>query len=183
MRNGSDSWVMVPPSASTSPGHGGDLVGLRIREIDHREFHARAVFRVVLGFALLEAHVAGDGEQIGGEAAGEHDDEAEVDELDAEFAPGPTEAADVRGDQIHQQHRADQVAAGKHRDAEAAGGRGPPDEPALEILFLDEIQAEAHLRQGSGKDQHQRRGQTKMVRRSEEMPPNKRVRAVIIRVG
>ena len=71
------------------------------------------------------------------------------------------EAADVGGDQIHQQHRADQVAAGKHRDFETAGCRGPPDEPALEILFLDEIQAEPHLRQRPGKHQHQRRGETK----------------------
>ena len=172
MRNGSDSWVMVPPSASTSPGTAVTWSVSGSRLIDHREFHAHAVFRVVFGFALLEAHVAGDREQIGGEAAGEHDDEAEVGELDAEFAPGPAEAADVRGDQVHQQHRADQMAAGKHRDAEAAGRRATTRRTSFgNIVPGRNNRPKRTCASVPAKTSTRAAARQNKVRRSEEMPP------------
>ena len=47
-----------------------------------------------------EQRVISSKSKIGGKSAGEHDDESQMGELDAELAPGPTEAADVGGDQV-----------------------------------------------------------------------------------
>jgi len=136
------------------------LLHFRITVIDQREFHAHAVLGVVLGFSLLDAHVAVDREQVGGQSTGQHDDDADVDELDAEFFPTPDVAGDQRGDQVDEQQRADEMAAGKRRDAEVSRGRGPPDDPALEIGFLHQIEAHLHLRQGAGENQHESGGET-----------------------
>ena len=71
----------------------------------------RGFFGIIPGLALVESHVAFDREQIGEQTAGEHDDEAGMGEMNAEFAPGPTKTFGVSGDQIDEQHRADEMSA------------------------------------------------------------------------
>ena len=66
----------------------------------------------------------------------------------------------VRGDQIDEQHRADEMAAGKNWNLEAATLRRPPDKQALEITLLRFVNAEMNLRKRAGKDEHHGRGQT-----------------------
>ena len=96
-----------------------------------------------------------------------------MDELDARFAPGPRETADHGGDQIGEQNRPEQMAAGNVGDAgnrevmgkdavtETAGRRSPPNEPALEKPLLDAIVAVLRYGQRADKDEHQGGRQTK----------------------
>ena len=101
-----------------------------------------------------------DREQIGEQSAGQHDDEAGVGQMDAELAPAPAETFHMSGDQIDEQDAADQMTAGKNRDAESASFRRPPDKQALEIALLRFVNPEMHLGERPGEDQRHRRGQT-----------------------
>ena len=95
-----------------------------------------------------------DREQIGEQTARQHDDESGVSQMNAEFAPGPAKTFPVRSDQINQQHRTDEMPAGKNRNFEAATFRRPPNEQALEIALLRFVNAEMDLRERAGEDEH-----------------------------
>src|SRR5262249_26570317 len=91
-------------------------------------------------------------------------------EMDAEFAPGPAETFRVRGDEIDQQHRANQMPPGKNRDLEASPFRRPPHEHALEITLLRLVNPEMHLRDRASKNQRHPRCEThnRQLQRSNE---------------
>jgi hypothetical protein len=74
------------------------LIELGIGRFDDGELVAPGVFRIIFRFAVVQAHVTLDREEIGEEAAGEHDDEAGVGQMDAKFAPGPAKTFRVRRD-------------------------------------------------------------------------------------
>ena len=59
----------------------------------------------------------------------------------------PAETFRVRRDEIDEQHRTDEMAAGKNRNLEAASFRRPPDEHALKITLLRFVNPEMNLRQ------------------------------------
>src|SRR5262249_7632848 len=81
-------------------------------------------------------------------------------EMDAEFAPGPAETFRVRGEEIDQQHRANQMAAGKNGDLKASSIRRPPHEHALKITLLRLVNPEVHLRDRASKNQRHPRCET-----------------------
>ncbi len=138
-------------------GNCGFQFELRIAVIrtGHHQFHDVEFFRVVLGLSLVEAHPAFDREQVGHQAAGQHDDQSRVGELDARLAPGPAEPPDVGRNEVEQQDPADEMAAGKNRNPEpVAANRRPPHEKALEVLHLDDLNPQFHLCQGPGKYQN-----------------------------
>ena len=108
---------------------------------------------------LRKAHVTFDREEIGKKTAGKHDDETRVREMNAEFPPRPTETLRVRGDQIDQQDRADEMSAGKNRNLETAAFRRPPDKQALKVTLLRFVNTEMNLRERAGEDEHHRRGE------------------------
>ena len=100
-----------------------------------------------------------DGEEIGEQTAGEHDDEAGVGEMNTEFPPRPAETFRMRRDQINEQDRADEMSARKNREPETATFRRPPDKQTLEITLLRFVNAEMHLRNRPGEDEDHGRGQ------------------------
>ena len=104
-------------------GNCGHLIELRIGRVDDGEFHQARILGIIFRVALRQAHVTFDREEIGKQTAGEHDDEARVRKMNAELAPGPTETFRVRGDQIDQQHRADEMASRKNWNLGRPSGR------------------------------------------------------------
>ena len=102
-------------------------------------------------------------------------------EMNAEFAPGPTETFRVRRDQIDQQHGADKMAAGKNRNFKAAAFRRPPDEQTLEIALLRLMNTEMNLGERAGEDQRHRRGQTddRQLQRRDKID---NLRSILIRI-
>ena len=81
--------------------NGGDLLEVGIGRVDDRELDVSYVFGIIFGFAVGEAHVAFDREQIREQTAGEHDDETGVGQMNAEFAPGSAKAFRMRRDQVN----------------------------------------------------------------------------------
>ena len=101
-----------------------------------------------------------DREKIGKEAAGEHDNETGVGQMDAEFAPGPAKTFRMRRDQINQQHCTDEVAAGENGKFYAPTFRWPPNKEALEVTLLRLVNPEMNLRQCARENECHPRGQT-----------------------
>ena len=66
----------------------------------------------------------------------------------------------MRRDQINQQHRTDEVAAGKNGKFYAPTFWWPPNEEALEVTLLRLVNAEVHLRQCPRENECHPRGQT-----------------------
>src|SRR4051812_18685287 len=99
-------------------------------------------------------------EQIGEQAASQHNDQACMRKVNSELAPVPAETLRVSRDQVHQQHRANQMAAWKNRQPETSGVSGPPDEHALEIALLSFVNTEVNLGYRTSKNQYHRRSQT-----------------------
>ena len=65
-----------------------------------------------------------------------------------------------RRDQINQQHPTDEMATGKNGQFYGSTFWWPPDEEALEVTFLRFVNAEMHLRQRTGENEHHSRRQT-----------------------
>ena len=65
-----------------------------------------------------------DREQVGEEAAREHDDQTGMSEMNPEFAPGPVKTFRMRRHEIDEQHRTDEMPAGEDRNFEAAPSVG-----------------------------------------------------------
>src|SRR3954470_24382179 len=99
-------------------------------------------------------------EQIREQAAGQHNDQAGMREVNSELAPVPAETLSVSRDQVHQQHCANQMAARKNRQPEATGVSGPPDKHALEIALLGFVNTKVNLGDRTSKNQYHRRSQT-----------------------
>src|SRR6516162_10237092 len=118
------------------------------------------VFGIIFGLAVDESHVAFDCEQIGEEAAGEHDDEAGVRQMDTKFTPSPAKTFRMRRDQINQQHRADEMATRENGKFHAPTLCWPPNEETLEVTLLRFVNAEVHLRQCTGENECHPRRQT-----------------------
>ncbi len=59
-----------------------------------------------------------------------------------------------------EQHGADEMAAGKNRNLEAASFRRPPHEHALEVTLLRFVDPEMNLSERAGKNQRHRRRKT-----------------------
>ena len=105
-------------------------------------------------------HLTFDCEQIGEEAASEHDDEAGVGQMNAEFAPGPAKTFRMRRDQINQQYCADKMATRKNGKFYAAAFCWPPNKETLEVTLLRFVNAEVNLREGPRENEGHPRGQT-----------------------
>ena len=84
--------------------------------VDYRQLHVPLILGIILGVAAFEPHVAFNRKQVGKQTAGEHDNQTSMGEMDTELAPRPTKASRMRGDQIDQQHCANEVAARKNRN-------------------------------------------------------------------
>ena len=129
------------------------LIKIAVARVDDGQFRPAHVLGIIFCIPACEPHVALHREKIGEESACEDDNETGVGEMNAQLSPGPTETFCVRSDEINEQHRADEMAAGKNRDLEAASLRRPPHEHALEITLLRFVNPEMHLRQRAGKNQ------------------------------
>ena len=101
-----------------------------------------------------------DREQIGEQPASQHDDEASMRQMNAEFSPGQTKTLQMRSDKVNKQHRADEMPAGKNRNFETATFRWPPNKQALKITLLRFVNAEMNLSEGAREDEHDRCGKT-----------------------
>ena len=79
-------------------------------------------------------------------------------------------APELRGDEIDQQHPADEVAAREDGDSPRGAFRPPVDEEAAEELVLGLVKAQVHLRQRAPEDQHQaqRQAHDRQAQRREE---------------
>src|SRR5580692_9493279 len=67
--------------------------------------------------------------------------------MDAELPPGELKAMDVRGDEIDEQHSADEITAGKNRDMPARALRPPPNQETAEPARLCLVKPLVHLRE------------------------------------
>ena len=72
--------------------------------------------------------------------------------MNSQLAPTPAKTFRVRGDQIDQQHSADEMSARENRNSEAAPFRRPPNQHALEITLLCFMNSEMNLRQRAGEN-------------------------------
>lgn len=102
-----------------------------------------------------------DREQVGEQAAGQHDDQSCMGEMNAKFPPGPAKPFGMRRDQIHQQDRTNKMTARKDRYLPAVTIRWPPYEEALEVALLRFVDSEMNLRQCAGKNKHHGNGETR----------------------
>jgi len=136
------------------------LIEVGIGDVNNGELVASCIFGVIFGLAVSESHVTFDGEQVGEEAAGEHDDQTGVGQMDAEFAPRPPETFRMRRDQINQQHRTDEVATGENGKFYAPTFCWPPNEEALEVTLLRFVNPQMHLRQCARENECHPRCQT-----------------------
>jgi len=125
-----------------------------------RQFHAASVFGIILGLAVSQLHVTFDREQIGEQPASEHDDQSSVGQMNSEFAPAPFEPFHVRGNQVNQQDRTDQMATRKNGDFESGGFGRPPYKQTLKIALLRFMNPEMNLGQRPGEDQNHSSRQT-----------------------
>src|SRR5207302_9004013 len=149
--------------ASTSPytfGNGGHLIQILASSVDDGQLRLAQVFRIIFRVAIRQPYVALHCEEIAEEATGEHDDQPGMSEMDAELATGPPETFRVRGDEIDQQHRANQMASGENGNFKASSFRRPPHEHALEITLLRLVNPEMHLRDRADKNQRHSRRET-----------------------
>src|SRR5216110_1425900 len=92
----------------------GYLIELGIARVDRRQFHPPRIFGKIFRVAYTKPHVALDREKIGEQSSREHDDEAGVGEMNPKLAQGPLKTFRVRGDQVDEEDRADQMAAGEN---------------------------------------------------------------------
>jgi hypothetical protein len=141
-------------------GNRGHLIKIIVVRVNHSQFHAAHVLGIIFCVTACEAHVALHCEKIREESAREHDNEAGVGEMNAQFSPGPAETFCMRSDEINEQHSADEMATGENRDLEPASFRWPPHEHALEITLLRFVDPEMNLRQCASKNQRHTRRQT-----------------------
>ena len=74
-------------------------------------------------------------------------------EVDAGFPPGELEAFEMRGEQIQQQHRADEIAAGKNRRHPPDVARFAQDKVAAKPARLPVPQALVDLRERAEEDE------------------------------
>ena len=81
----------------------GHLIEFATAQIGHGQFHPARIFGVILGFATSQSHVTLDREEVGEEAAREHDDQTGVREVNPEFTPGPVKAFRMRRHEIDEQ--------------------------------------------------------------------------------
>ena len=140
-------------------GNGGHLIEIIAARIDHSQLRLAHVLGIVFRVAIGQPHVTLDREQIGEQPAGEHDDQSGVGEMNAEFAPRPAETFYMRGDEVDQQHGADEMAARKNRNVKSAPVRRPPHKHALEITLLRFVDPEMDLRQRARENQRHCRRQ------------------------
>src|SRR6266702_4773481 len=89
---------------------------------------------------------------------------------DANFLARPNKAFEMGGDEIDQQHAADQVAAGKNRDFPGCRFRPPINEEAAEELVLRLEQAQLDLGERAPENQYQAKAETddRQAQRGEE---------------
>jgi hypothetical protein len=80
-----------------------------------------------------------------------------VNNENADFLPFKLEAFDMRRNQINQQNAAQQKATRINRELKAPILGLPPNKITVEILILDDIQPQFHLRDRA--DEHQSQGQ------------------------
>src|SRR5438045_560468 len=80
--------------------------------------------------------------------------------MDPEFSPSPLKTFCMRGDEINQQHRTNEMTAGKNWNFEIVTVWRPPNKKALEITLLGFVSAEMDLRQRAGKNQNHPCNQT-----------------------
>ena len=136
----------------------GYLIEIVIGGVDHRQLHVALVFGIIFRVAAFESHVALNREEIGKQTACEHDNESGVSEMNSEFFPSPTKTFRVGRDEIHQQDRADEMAAWENWNFKTRTFRRPPNQQALEITLLRFMNSEMNLRQRACENErHSRR--------------------------
>ena len=102
---------------------------------------------IIPRLALGKMHLHFAGEHVGRELADEQDDDAGVRELDADFFWRQLKTINVRGDKIHQQHRAEQIAARQNQRDFVAENVRADHHPLLEIMRLRAVKPLVRLRQ------------------------------------
>ena len=136
-------------------GDGHDFVVLGVGGIDDHQFVGAKILGVIPGLSFGQPHRAFGGEGVGQQLADQQEDDAEVDEQDADFFLRQLETRGVGSQQVRHQQRSQQVAAGQqNRPLVIADGR-PPDQPALEVARLRLVKPFMHLRQRAHKDEQQ----------------------------
>ena len=103
--------------------------------------------------ALGQVHLEFAGEQVGGQLADEQHDDAGVRELDADFFGRELKPADVGADEVDQQQRAEQIAAGEQQRNLMAEKTRSHHQPSLEVMGLRAVQP--LIRLGDGADEHE----------------------------
>ena len=83
----------------------------------------------------------------------EEEDQAGVDDEDAEFFAGEFKPSSMSGDQVDEEDQAEEVASGVDGDFKVATGGTPIEEEALKILFLSLVKADFYLGECANKNQ------------------------------
>ncbi len=100
MVNGRLGGVDVAAAGEGFFGNGEDDVVVRVGGVDDGQFVAAIVLGVVARAADFEAHLAFDLDEVGDELAAEEEEQAGVDEGEADFGALEFKAFDVRGEEV-----------------------------------------------------------------------------------
>ncbi len=119
------------------------------------EFGFAGGFGEVGALTDVEGQARFFGEVVRGELA--EDEEADVDDVDAELGPRESEAGEVGGPEVDDEDRAEEVATGEERDLKAADVE--EDDRALEVALMGEVEAFADLGEGAGEAEDHRQAE------------------------
>ncbi len=96
-------------------------------------------------------------QHIGGKLADKQENDAGMGELDADFFCRELKAAEVRRDEVEQQHRPDKIAAGQEQRDSPPEHIKSENEPLAEIARLRVVKPLVHLRERA--DEHEQDGE------------------------
>ena len=147
----------LPAAREAMLGDGDDLIVIRVGRVDDDQFAVVEIHRVIPRLAFGKLQRALSREQVGEQLSQEQEDQPAVREMDAGFFPGEGVAGDVRGEQVDEQQRAEQITAGQNDRDRHVPDDGADDEPAFEVTRLRQVEAFVDLRQRA--DEHQRDGE------------------------
>ena len=150
-------------------GNDGDVVMIRRRRVDDRQFAILNVLHVIQGHVRRQTHGAFFCEVGGEDFAHQEHDQAEVDQDDSRAFPGEFESDCVSGQKIRQQGADQRVSADEWEPAgnrQASRRRTPPEdpegnpaEPGMKIVILHDNNIVVDLGPRAGEDEDHRHAQ------------------------